>query len=219
MPMKRLLILAAVLHIGGCSSDSVSPADSHDSSLPAVYSGTFPCSNCSGIQTTLWLRPDKRFFFRQRYLDDRDREGEISYNLGRWSWDARGNVLELRGAGPTRSFTHPDRGTLIMRTASDLEHRLSREQTTLNFTPTIRMSGMMKMSGDGATFTECLTGFVAPVSKGGDFARFRHQYRSAVGRSEPTYVELEGRFSWSGDGTLKSLTIERFVTVKDNGAC
>jgi copper homeostasis protein (lipoprotein) len=217
--MKRLLILAVVFLVGACSSDSMSPADSHDPSLPAVYSGTFPCINCAGIQTTLWLRPDMRFFFRQQYLDDSGRKGEASYNLGRWSWDARGNVLELKGAGPARRLTHPDRGILIMRTESDLEHRLSRKQATLDFTPTIRVSGMMKVTGDSATFTECLTGFVAPVRKGGEFARFRHQYRSAVGGSEPAYVELEGSFSWSGDGSLKSLTIERFVTVKDNRAC
>jgi len=27
------------------------------------------------------------------------------------------------------------------------------------------------------------------------------------------------RFYWSGDGSVKSLTIERFITVKANGAC
>jgi len=81
------------------------------------------------------------------------------------------------------------------------------------------MLGTMRMLGDSASFTECLTGFVAPVSKGGDFARFRHQYRSADRRSETIFVELEGRFYWSGDGSVKSLTIERFITVKANGAC
>jgi hypothetical protein len=90
---------------------------------------------------------------------------------------------------------------------------------TTDFSATIRMSGMMRMLGDSASFTECSTGYVVPVRKGGDFARFRHQFRSATRRGEPAFVELEGRFSWSGDGTLKSLTIERFVTVKTNRAC
>lgn len=31
--------------------------------------------------------------------------------------------------------------------------------------------------------------------------------------------DLEGRFSWAHDGAPKSLTIERFLTVKTEGAC
>ena len=84
---------------------------------------------------------------------------------------------------------------------------------------TIRMAGMMRMRGGSAAFTECLTGLVAPVSKGGDFARFRHQYRSVGGQGKPAFVELEGRYTWSNDGTVKSLIIERFITVKTSEAC
>jgi len=142
-----------------------------------------------------------------------------AYSLGRWSSIADERTIELRGAGPRRSFMRVDRDTLVMRTDSDLEHRLTRDPAMTDFSATIRMEGVMRMRGDSASFTECLTGFVAPVSKGGDFARFRHQYRSADRRSETIFVELEGRFYWSGDGSVKSLTIERFITVKANGAC
>jgi hypothetical protein len=207
--------------LGGCSggTDRDSAAELAEASLPGVYAGEFPCDGCPGIIATLWLRKDSRFFFRQRYPADDSREAMDAYNLGRWSTIADSRVIELRGAGPRRTFMRMDRDTLLMQTDSDLEHRLTRDPTKPDFSATIRMVGMMRMLGDNALFTECLTGFVAPVSKGGDFARFRHQYRSAGGRSEPTYVELEGRFSWLGDGTLKSLTIERFVTVKTDGAC
>jgi len=142
-----------------------------------------------------------------------------TYNLGRWSAIADGHGIELRGAGPRRTFMRMDLDTLFMQTDSDLEHRLTRDPTKNGISATIRMAGMMRMRGDRASFKECLTGFVAPVSKGGDYVRFWHQYRSAAGRDEPAFVELEGRFSWSGEGTLKSLTIERFVTVKADGTC
>jgi len=221
MYLNRLLIILVIVLVGGCSDDRYgdSPVELPEASLPGTYAGVFPCEGCPGIASTLWLRSDGRFFFRQRYPADNAREAMDAYSLGRWSSITDDRAIELRGAGPRRTFVRLDRDTLLMQTDSNLEHRLTRDPATTNFSATIRMVGMMRMIGDSASFTECLTGFVAPVSKGGDFARFRHQYRSAVGRSEPTYVELEGRFSWSGDGTLKSLTIERFVTVKANGAC
>ena len=217
----RLLIFAVTVLICGCgkSSDDMSSGDSYDPSLPGVYSGTFPCRNCPGIETTLWLRPDKRFFFRQRYPEDTDSAEVTTFNLGRWNLIADGRVLDLRGAGPVRSFTRSDRDTLLMRGDSELEHRLSREPKTTRFTSKITMSGMMSIRGDGASFRECLTGLSAVVEKGGDYARFQRQYRSAKSRGEPAFVDFEGRFIWLGDGSLKSVAIERFKTVREGKAC
>jgi len=221
MSLNRILLFLVIVLISGCSDDhdSDSPAELPEASLPGVYRGVFPCDGCPGITSTLWLRSDGRFFISQRYPADDAGEAIDAYSLGRWSSIADDPVIELRGAGPTRRFVRVDRDMLVMRTDSDLEHRLTRDPDATDFTATIRMLGMMHMRGDSALFTECLTGFAAPVSKGGDFARFRHQYRSAARTGTPTYVELEGRFSWSDNGTVKSLTIERFITVKANGAC
>ena len=221
MSLHRLLIFVITVLVGGCSDDPDrdTPAEFPEASLPGVYTGVFPCDGCSGITSTLWLRADGRFFFRQQYPADDAREALDAYSLGRWSSIVNEPAIELRGAGPMQTFVQVDRDTLVMRTHSDLEHRLTRDPTIADFSATIRMVGTMRLLGESASFTECLTGFVAPVSKGGDFAKFRHQYRSAGGRSKPTYVELEGRFSWSGDGTLKSLTIEQMITIKDDGAC
>jgi hypothetical protein len=221
MSLNRLGIFLVIALISGCSDDRDSDSSSElaEASLPGVYAGVFPCDGCPGITATLWLRADSRFFFRQRYPEDDSREAMDTYNLGRWSSITEGRTIELRGAGPRRTFTRMDLDTLLMQTDSDLEHRLTRDPTKNGISATIRMVGMMRMRGDSASFTECLTGLVAPVSKGGDFGRFQHQYRSAGRRNEPVFVELEGRFSWSGDGAMKSLTIERFVTVKAGEAC
>lgn len=217
--LNRLVLLLAIFLASSCGGDGDSTAELTTASLPGVYAGVFPCEGCPGITAMLWMRSDGRFFFRQRYPAGNDREAMDAYNLGRWNLAAEDRAIELRGAGPRRTFIRKDRDTLLMQTDSDLEHRLIRSPTTTDFSETIRLAGTIRMLGDTASFTECLTGLVAPVSKGGDFVRFRHQYRSAGRRSEPAFVELEGRFSWSDDGAPKSLTIERFVTVKADGAC
>lgn len=221
MSLNRLLILGVIVLVGGCSDarDSRSAAGLPDNSLPGVYTGTFPCDDCSGIEATLWLRPDRRFFFRQQYPGENGLRAMSAYNLGRWSWIQSDRVIVLMGAGPRRTFARRDPDTLVMQTESDLEHRLTRDPTAPDFSARIRMDGIMRMRGDRASFTECLTGLVVPVDKGRDFGRFLHQYRSVGALGEPVHVELEGRFYWSGDGTMKSLTIERFITIKSSGSC
>jgi hypothetical protein len=185
------------------------------SALPGVYAGQFPCGNCPGILTALWLRSDGRYFIRQRYLADENDDETIAYGLGRWRWVDADRTVLLTGDGPPRIFTWPDPDTLVMRTKSELEHRLARDPGAPDFTSSIRMTGTMRVSADGTRFTECATGLEAAVEKGGDYRRFLHQYRSAVARGEPAVVEIEGRFSWSNDGDPVSLAIDRFVTVKE----
>jgi hypothetical protein len=221
MSPNRLLILLAIILLFGCSDDQgdKQAADLPLASLPGVYAGVFPCEDCPGIASTLWLRSDGGFFFRQRYAADDESEAMDAYSLGRWSSIADHRTIELRGEGPARIFSRLDKDTLIMRTDSDLEHRLTRDARAPEFSATIRLLGTIRRQGDSMLFTECLSGLVAPVSKGGDFTRFRHQYRIARRSSDPALVEFEGRFSWSEDGTVKALTIERFITVKASGGC
>lgn len=219
--MSRLLPLIACLTVVGCgdSSESETPAGSPISSLPGVYAGQFPCMNCPGISTTLWLRRDGRYFSRQRYLADESDEEAIAYGLGRWSWVEAERTVVLAGEGPPRAFRWPEADTLIMQTESDLEHRLARDPEAPDFTSSIRMTGMMRKSGQSTVFTECLTALKTPVKKSGDYARFLHQYRSASAGDEGAFVELEGRFSWSSEGAPVSLTIDRFLTVRASESC
>lgn len=220
LPNRFVLVLAFLL-VGGCGDKSESlPAPALPvASLPGVYSGVFPCDGCPGIATTLWLRADGTFFFEQRYAAAEDREALIVNNLGRWRSMHDPHVVELTGEGPMRKFTRLDQDVLDMWTDSDLEHRLARDRVASEFSGVIRMSGTMRMQGGRAFFAECLAGIRAPVNKGGDFGRFWHQYRSVAGRGAPTHVELEGRFLWADDGAPESLTIERFVTVREQSGC
>jgi uncharacterized lipoprotein NlpE involved in copper resistance len=205
----------------GCSNeqDSRPVVALPPASLPGVYHGIFPCDGCAGIPTTLWLRPDGRFFFRQRYPLEATGSVDDVYSLGRWDWSADEGVVELIGAGPVRAFSRPDRDVLILRTMSGHQHRLNRDPAAPEFTASMRLSGMTQMLGDDVVFTECLTGLEAPIRKGGDFPRFHHQVRSVNRLREPVPVEIEGRFTWADDGAPQSVSIERFITIRDDEAC
>jgi uncharacterized lipoprotein NlpE involved in copper resistance len=217
-PIQSLLLLALV---AGCGNEdgNRSAVNLAPESLPGAYSGTFPCDGCAGIPTTLWLRSDGRFFFRQSYQSDAASTVDDVYSLGRWNLSADRGAIELRGAGPVRVFLRPDRDALIMRTASDQEHRLTRDPGASEFSATMRLSGMTRKLGNDVTFTECLTGLHAPVSKGGDFPSLWHQVRSVGGLREPVYVEFDGRFTWDGDGAPQFVRIQKFVTVRADATC
>jgi hypothetical protein len=212
-------VLAAA--IGGCGkeSENAPPTDIPVASLAGVYAGTFPCEGCPGIPATLWLRTDSTFFFKQAYPKTEERDAMDVYGLGRWSWQAGEQVLVLRGAGPARVFTRADAGELLMQTHTGLEHRLHWNPVQTRFTDSIAMRGIMRPGGEGMWFSECLTGLEAPVQTGGDYRRFVHQYRSTASRGKPAFVELDGRFNWSDNASPQSFRIDRFITIKPDGAC
>ncbi len=189
--------------------------------LPGVYAGVYPCANCPGIDTTLWLRPDGRFILEQDFPGD-EASGEApltSHALGRWRWRAEERVLALTGEGPERLFERPEAELLLMRSSSPLEHRLERRHAAPEFGGRIRLRGMARPRGEGHVFSECLTGYELPLAKGGDYKRFARQFRSVVPRGQAARVDIEGRFTWAADGSPGALAIERFVTLRTDGAC
>lgn len=184
---------------------------------PDVYRGVFPCDNCIGIESTLWLRGDGTFFWRQQYLGDDGESTATARNLGRWQLDGDG-LLVLEGAGPARHFTATSADELRMLTPSTLEHRLFRDLAGTAFTDRIRIEGMAAVDERGARIAECRTGLAARA--GGDALRpFLRQYRTLGFRGEAVFVEIEARFEWSADGELRSFAVERILATKPNRTC
>ncbi len=220
-PRRYLPLLVTLLAACGESTDNASPQALPPATLTGVWTGVFPCDNCPGINTNLWLRTDGRFFIEQHYpaIDEGGGLPSTAHGLGRWLWNTEERVVMLAGEGPDRIFEQPDVDTLIMRTASSLEHRLGRNAASPPFAATIRLAGMARRQGDAFIFRECLTGFELPLETGGDYSRFRHQFRSVTPRGESASVELDGRFTWAADGAPQSVRIVRFVTIRDEGGC
>jgi uncharacterized lipoprotein NlpE involved in copper resistance len=217
--LRCLALLALLLGACGDSRDAP-PAPPRSASLPGVWVGVFPCDDCPGIDVTLWLRADERFFIEQHYRPgDSSGTPATAYGLGRWRWDAGGRVLVLDGEGPDRIFEPDGADALRMRTPSPLEHRLRRNADSPAFGATLRLSGTARREGDAYVFEECLTGYALPLDSGGDYARLRRHYRSVVPRGAAAPVELEGRFIWTADGAPASFRIERFITFRDEGGC
>ena len=227
--LTAILLLLAALQ-GGCGRDSGERAEQRTpmpASLAGVYAGDLPCSNCAKIEATLWLRPDGRFFLRQRFVDDADAPVDkrpptpsATYGLGRWSWDDLAAQLVLRGAGPERRLTVRDAEHLELRVSSPIEHILARDHHEPAFTDRITLDGESAVTATGATFKECLTGLDLPVVvDAGAYRQLRHYHRTMNARGKIALTVLEGHLVYGGANARERLVIDAFISLKPGTGC
>ena len=214
-----VVLVACLLAACGGERGDDPQARPSGATLPGVYAGTFPCGNCPGIDTTLWLRRDGRFFISQQYLQEDGSHAMTAHGLGRWQWEPDAGELVLDGKGPLRRYVRAGDDALQMVVDSALEHRLARDAAAPRTPAAMPLAGTIRLAEGGATFTECLTGYAVPVARTGEYSRFAHRYRGAGLRGRPAFVEFEGRFAWQDDGPPVGVVIDQFITVKGQGGC
>jgi len=67
-----------------------------------TYTGTLPCADCAGIETSLTLSPARTYVLRSRYLDRQAVEDEFVHS-GVFAWSRDGRSIELMGIEGGRS--------------------------------------------------------------------------------------------------------------------
>lgn len=216
-----LALLAALLC--GCENerDDAPVATPMPTTLAGVYSGELPCSNCAAIAATLWLRPDGRFFMRQRFVDEDNgsaksaAQDSATYSLGRWHWDEIAGEAVLRGAGPERRLITHDGERLELRVASPIEHVLQRDPSQPKFVDRVTLDGESAVTESGATFRECLTGLTFAVAESGAYRELRRQHRRMNARGKVALTTIEGHLVATGE----RLVVDQFVAIKPGTAC
>jgi len=231
MPRRLPCVLLLTAVLGGCDPERDEPPAPTPipATLTGVYSGELPCSNCSGIAATLWLRPDGSFFLRQRFTDDdasannNDTAGQESarYSLGRWEWDELTAEAVLRGAGPERYLAVRGDDSLQFRATSPIEQVLARDANAAPFTDRLMLDGESAVTEKGATFRECLTGLTFVVAEAGVYNELRRQHRHMNPLGKVALTTIEGHLATL---TYKStprefLVLDKFITIKPGRGC
>lgn len=227
-------MLALLATAGGCTgggADDAPATTPMPPSLPGVYAGEFPCSNCAAIAATLWLRPDGGFVLRQRFVEAPQNGAAAAapaapaapaatFGLGRWSWDEHAAQLVLRGAGPERRLLAQTSDRLQLLVASPIEHALARDPHAPPFTDRLVLDGESAVAESGATFKECLTGLTFAVAEASAYRELRRQHRRLNPRGRVSLTTVEARLVPAADDTAtEQLVIERFVTMKPGTPC
>jgi copper homeostasis protein (lipoprotein) len=192
--------------------------------LPATFSGSLPCANCEGIQTSITLQADGTFFSRQLYV------GEAAPNqandLGRWVMSHHGNIVVTQGqSSEQRYFRVKSADSIEM---LDLEARtiFSTLNYSLNRNPTAEtldlklfpLNGLYRYFADAGRFTECATGVDLPVLTMGDNATLEKAYLQL--RAEPgqallatVYGHIKPAPAMEGPNNTLSLHPLRFENI------
>jgi hypothetical protein len=221
------LALAALL--SSCGRDSAGGTETRTpmpATLAGVYAGELPCSNCAAIEATLWLRPDGRFFLRQRLRDDTAssesaRAPSATYGLGRWSWDEVAAEVVLRGAGPERRLIVRDEQHLQLRIPSPVEHTLARDAAAPRFDDRVTLEGESAITDNGATFKECLTGLTLSVADAGAYRELRRQHRRMNPRGKVALTTVEAHLvaTETESTTSERLVVDSFISIKPGKGC
>jgi hypothetical protein len=229
MPRPLAVMLALVAaSAGGCSGKSSDEGERRTpmpATLAGVYSGTFPCSNCAAIETTLWLRTDGAFVLKQRLVDDPatpsgDATGPATtFGLGRWSWDEVLAETMLRGRGPERRLVVREDGSLQLRVASPVEHVLARDAAATPFTDRLVLEGESAVSEIGATFKECATGVTFAVADAGVYRELRRQHRRMNARGKVALTTVEGHLTGDESSASERLVVDAFIAIKPGTGC
>jgi hypothetical protein len=228
-PLPLWIALSATL-LGGCGRDSGEAADlrtPQPPTLPGVYSGAWPCSNCAAIAATLWLRPDGTFFLRQQFADEETadapsaRSPDATYGLGRWHWDEQRAEAVLRGAGPERRFAIVDDRRIELQVAAPTLHALIRNDDARAFEDRIMLDGESTVTEQGASFRECLTGTTFAIADAGAYRELRRQHRRMNPRGRIALTTVEGRLVTVAEEstTIERLVVDRFITMKPGTGC
>jgi hypothetical protein len=210
--------------LGSAASDGAVATTPEPPTLPGVYSGRFPCSNCSAIEATLWLRPDGRFVLRQQLLDDASSAAARdapTYGLGFWRWDDAAAEAVLDGRGPARRLAVLDADRLRLIVPSPIEHVLARDPAAPVFADRVVIDGESAVTDKGATFRECLTRLEWPVTDAGAYRELRRQHRWLNPRGKVALTTVEAHLELGGDAAAPSerLVVERVIKLKPGTGC
>jgi len=204
-PMRRRLVgtLAVCLALGACGDGgdvATTPTRTPmPAELPGTYTGAFPCSNCAAIDAVLWLREDRRFVFRQRYVGDSGApDGPDAFGLGQWAWDETRAELVLQGAGPERRFRRLADGQLEWMLTATAPHVLQREIAPAAFLESMPVRGVAVVNPAAATFRECLTQLELPVAADEGFTLLRRQHRTFGARGRPALTVARAHLAAPG---------------------
>jgi uncharacterized lipoprotein NlpE involved in copper resistance len=86
-------------------------AESTPTTFFGTYSGTIPCADCEGIETTLTLNDDKTFSITRKYLGKGDDKPFVSN--GRWDWMSD-NAIKLNEPGGAPTLIYVMEGKALM---------------------------------------------------------------------------------------------------------
>jgi heat shock protein HslJ len=218
--MARLLLgLCLSTLLVGCHSLRISllPAPELVVQQASTYRGEVSCPSCSERWQTLTLFPDKTYRLADRFSQPNN---EVFYESG--SWQLKRKRLRLHsGRERSRQFAIVDTDRLQLLNdkgrviRSIRKYELVKQKKTDELNGPMRVSGLYRMTADGARLHECLTAKDFSVSKEGFGEELARQYAVQkralnLAPATPILVTVAAEFSPNKSDVMNVLLLDRF---------
>lgn len=200
-------------------------------SWPGYYTGTLPCSDCKGVETTLWVRSDSTFVLQQQGVDrDSVRTGMIG------QWHVVNGLMTIGATGDKPDFWRSTEKGLLMvdemgapfqegdrwgieKLADEIGDAIPRMRLTGTFT---YMADAQSFQPCGATYSwPCVGGMDMGEEEGEPLIEFTNEdlqkaYAKAVKKGgDPWVVEVICTMGMGpaaeGDGADEYIFIEQVI--------
>lgn len=224
--MKKIII-TAVLALGALSLFGCHTlAKNHEQPLQAMqqsYSGVVPCADCSAINTSLFMQQDGTYILQEAYQGTKNGDQAFA-SYGKWARTA--DKLVLTDSKGEKRYFHPEGENLVMLDTrgqpieSQFNYVLKPTKQDMPKTP-MALTGMVQFSDDVATFSDCTTGKIFPVSAN---KTLEQGYLAARKKpNELVFVSMDGHFtveSSTEDGVMqKTVVADNKVKFDASKAC
>ncbi|AOP42242.2 envelope stress response activation lipoprotein NlpE [Edwardsiella piscicida] len=189
-----LLLAAGVITLFGCHART-QYAEQPLVPMAQSFQGTLPCADCGGMEMSLFLDKDGSFVLKSIYRASRD--GDQSFaEYGRWQRTA--DRLVLIGSDGEKRYFRPVGNDMRLLDASGNEidspfNYTLRAATSPPPVTAMNVKGMYRYMADAATFHDCATDNVYPVSNTIELEQAYINARPAPGQA--VYVEMKGHFA------------------------
>lgn len=165
-PMRYLPLLSLLILLAGCSGTpepdtATTPTTDTVATTPVswtgYYTGTLPCADCPGVETTLWVRSDSTYVLQRKYMD---RDSVPFGMVGKWSVADGELVLGgQRPEAPLRWRTGPaglEQRALDGSSISSAPHTLEKLADAIgDAIPRMRLTGTFTYMADAQSFQPC----------------------------------------------------------------
>ncbi len=216
---RHLLGLCLGMLLVGCSSLRIPlwPAPELVVQQAITYRGEVSCPSCGERWLTLTLFPDQTYRLAERFSQP---DNESFYELGIWQLKGKRLLLQS-GRERSRQFLilEADRLQLLndkgRAIRSIRKYELVQQKKMDELSGPMRVSGLYRMTADGARFHECLTTKDFAISKEGFGEELARQYAVQqrtlnLAPATPVLLSLTAEFAANKPDVMNALLLDRF---------
>lgn len=202
-----------------------------DNTIPGVFTGTLPCTDCPGIHYTFDIREGNYFYVRAVRAGDKTPPLERFDTLGSWSVSADGKTVIFGGIPEGLMMFKAQDIDNFRQIATDgraqdkrLNYTIRRQPNAKPLEPRLRLQGMYMVDGDQDILQICPDGRRIKIYPHGEAVPLRKAYlERKLRKGQPVLVNITGSIidftQYEQAADKETLVVDGFYGMDGSAHC